>query len=86
MVEEGIFLTTDVLKTGHHGSRTSTSLDFLETVNPKLAVISCGKDNRFNHPHSEVIENIEMINAEIHRTDLEGRIEIEVDGGELLVK
>ena len=86
MVEEGMFLTVDVLKAGHHGSRTSTSLDFLEAVGPGLAVISCGKDNRFNHPHPEVIENLELVNAEIHRTDLEGRIEIEVDGGELLVK
>ncbi|MFC1686454.1 ComEC/Rec2 family competence protein [Patescibacteria group bacterium] len=80
------YLQADVLKTGHHGSRTSTNLDFLEAVNPEVAIISCGKDNRFNHPHSEVIESLELMNIEIRRTDLEGRIEIVVENGELLVE
>ncbi len=86
MVNEGLFLTAEILKAGHHGSRTSTSLDFLEAVNSEVAIISCGKDNRFNHPHSEVIENLELMNIETHRTDLEGRIEMIVDNGGLLMK
>jgi|AntRauTorcE11897_2_1112592.scaffolds.fasta_scaffold20448_2 beta-lactamase superfamily II metal-dependent hydrolase len=52
-------LKSDVLKAGHHGSRTSTSENFLSAVNPEFVIISAGRDNRFGHPHQEVLDNIE---------------------------
>jgi competence protein ComEC len=58
----------DVLKCGHHGSRTSTSASFLAVVHPKLAIISAGKNNRFKHPHEEVLarlkaQHVQMLNT-----------------------
>jgi competence protein ComEC len=73
-------LEADVLKAGHHGSRTSTSLPFLAAVNPKYAVISSGKDNRYGHPHQEVLDNLERYGVQILRTDQDGRIIFESDG------
>ena len=49
-------LQAEVVKLGHHGSRTSTSARFIESLSPKIGIISCGKDNRYGHPHSEVLE------------------------------
>jgi len=65
---------SDVLKVGHHGSTTSTSDVFLSAVNPDLAVISCGKDNSYGHPHKETVEKLEKAGAQILRTDEEGTI------------
>ncbi len=64
----------DVLKVGHHGSTTSTSAAFLKAVNPSLAVISCGKDNEYGHPHEETVSLLTEEKVEILRTDLEGTI------------
>lgn len=66
----------DAIKAGHHGSRTSTSLEFLELTHPEKAYISVGIDNKFGHPHQETLDNLEQFGVEIHRTDQEGRIEI----------
>ena len=52
----------DILKLGHHGSRTSTSEELLEQTKPKLALISCGRNNRFGHPHLETIEKLNKYN------------------------
>lgn len=78
-------LGADVLKAGHHGSRTSTSLPYLAAVNPKYAVISAGKDNKYGHPHKEVLDNLERYGVQILRTDQDGRIIFESDGVELIV-
>jgi competence protein ComEC len=75
-------LLTDVLKVGHHGSKTSTSLEFLEKVKPKYAVISVGKNN-FGHPSFRVLTNLEKIKAKILRTDEKGDIIFTTDGREL---
>ncbi len=75
----GMVLNSDVLKVGHHGSRTSTSDDFLKRVKPLIAVISAGKDNRFNHPHIETLEVLEKYDIEILRTDIDGDIKITVN-------
>lgn len=72
----GIDLDADILKAGHHGSRTSSSLEFLEQVSPELMVISCGENNDYGHPHEETLEKAEEMNIEIRRTDLEGTISI----------
>jgi len=67
-------LESEVLKIGHHGSRTSTSEEFLESVLPKIAVIMAGKDNRYGHPHKEVLAKLEERDIEIKRTDKDGDI------------
>lgn len=79
-------MESDVLKVGHHGSKTSTSPDFVEIVSPQYAVISVGKDNRYGHPTQEVLETLEKENIKIFRTDLDGRIIFESDGVELKIK
>lgn len=67
-------LKVDVLKVGHHGSRTSTTPRFVETIQPEVAIISAGKNNRFNHPHPEVLEILEKSGVSIFRTDKHGAI------------
>lgn len=71
-------LKSDVLKVGHHGSRTSTSEEFLDAVSPKVAVVMAGKDNRYGHPHREVLERLEYYGVEIMRTDRDGDIIFEL--------
>lgn len=71
----------DVLKVAHHGSRTSSSEEFLEQVKPEYAIISCGRDNDYGHPHQEVIDRLKGV--KIYRTDEEGTILITSDGENL---
>ncbi|WMM25186.1 MBL fold metallo-hydrolase [Tissierella sp. MB52-C2] len=73
-------LKSDVLKVGHHGSVTSTSQDFLEAVNPYVAVISSETGNSYGHPHKEIIERLTEKNIDICRTDLQGTIIIKSNG------
>jgi competence protein ComEC len=67
-------LASDILKIGHHGSRTSTSDSFLKAVSPKYALISNGKNNKYGHPHQEIVDTLEQFGAKILRTDLLGTI------------
>lgn len=84
MVERfGGELECDVLKCGHHGSSTSTTDLFLEKTNPTWAVISCGKDNSYGHPHAEVIAKLEADDIQIYRTDLLGTITARSDGKQI---
>ena len=62
----------DVLKVGHHGSRTSSGKYFINEINPKYSVISVGKNNRYGHPNKEVLNNLEQ--SKIYRTDEDGSI------------
>lgn len=73
-------IKSDVLKVGHHGSGTSTSEEFLTKVSPKYAVISCGKDNDYGHPHEKVMERLKNHSIKIYRTDLNGTITFTSDG------
>ena len=75
ILEAGREIRSDVLKVGHHGSKYSSSQAFLEAVRPRIAIISVGK-NRYGHPTPEVLDRLQKIGAEIHRTDREGTIEI----------
>ncbi|MFA4930523.1 MAG: MBL fold metallo-hydrolase [Patescibacteria group bacterium] len=70
----GNTLNSHILKTGHHGSRSATSPTFLDYVQPEFAIISCGIDNQYHHPHPETIENLANKNITIKRTDTDGDI------------
>lgn len=78
IIATGLELKADVLKLGHHGSSTSTSNQFLKAVSPKHAVITCGKDNDYGHPHRETMTKIS--NMEVYRTDEQGSIIATSDG------
>lgn len=73
-------VNADVLKVGHHGSSTSTSTEFLKKVSPSSAVISCGKDNSYGHPHSETLQKLADIGTAVYRTDELGTIVSVSDG------
>lgn len=74
----------DVLKVGHHGSKTSTSLDFINDINPIYSIISVGRNNRYNHPNAEVLEILNGTN--IYRTDYDGTIEFKISGDKFSIK
>lgn len=80
LLRAGAHLSADVLDIGHHGSNTSTSDDFLDRVSPRIALISCGIDNSYGHPHRETIEKLEARDIRILRTDLNGAIVLACDG------
>ncbi len=73
-------LHSTVLKVGHHGSRTSTSSDFVKALAPAYAVISDGKDNKYGHPHKETLDTLAQFGVKIFRTDLLGTIIMKSDG------
>lgn len=73
-------IKVDVLKVGHHGSSYSTTDDFLNIVNPQYAIISVGKDNKYNHPADSTIKKLNKNNITTYRTDKDGTIKITSDG------
>ena len=78
-------LDVDVLKAGHHGSKTSSSESFVGYASPEYAIISAGKNNRYGHPHKEVLDILGKFGAKILRTDESGTIKIKSDGENLAV-
>ena len=74
----------DVLKVGHHGSKTSSSKEFINVINPEYSIISVGKNNRYGHPNKEVLENLE--NSKIYRTDLDGSIMFKIKNNKLKIE
>lgn len=83
ILESGQDIESAVLKVGHHGSSTSTSQAFLDAVSPTYAVISCGKDNSYGHPHSETLAKLASAGVEVLRTDELGDIYCTSDGTEV---
>jgi len=79
-------LLVDVLKVAHHGSKTSSTVEFLEKARPRYAVISVGENNRFGHPNLSTILNFNKINSQILRTDKNGDIIFTTDGETLNYK
>lgn len=75
----------DVLKVGHHGSKTSSSVPFLQRVKPKYAIISVGAKNRFGHPHAEILQRLKSFGCQIYRTDLQGAIVIHSNSDKLAI-
>ncbi len=80
LIKQNSHLVSTVLKVAHHGSKYSTSEEFLENVEPKIAVISVAKDNYYGHPALEVLQRLEKFGIEIKRTDQDGDIKIVSDG------
>lgn len=81
----GNFLHCTVLRAGHHGSKTSSSQEFLDAVRPEAVVISVGRNNRFGHPSPVVLERFEAMHVPVYRTDEEGAIVLETDGKTLTI-
>ena len=74
----------DVLKIGHHGSKTSSSKEFINEINPKNSIISVGKNNRYGHPNKEVVNTLE--NSKIYRTDQDGSIMFKIKNNKLKIE
>ncbi len=85
LVAEGGDLSADVLKCGHHGSSSSTSASFLRAVGPSVAVISCGVDNSYGHPHTETLETLQAAGCTVLRTDQDGTVAAMTDGRDFTV-
>lgn len=75
ILSSGLDISADILKVGHHGSRSSTSDEFLAEVKPREAIISVGKSNSYGHPHNEILEKLKNKNIKIWRTDMDGTID-----------
>jgi len=86
LLASGLNLGADVLKVGHHGSRTSSQEALLDKIKPRFALISCGVNNKFHHPHPETLEHFQERGIRTFRTDLDGTIEVISDGNALSVK
>jgi len=86
ILASGADLRSTVLKVGHHGSRSSTSEDFLAAADPQMGVISAGEGNRYGHPHQEILDRLAQHGVTIYRTDLSGTITITTDGSTINVE
>lgn len=80
MQNENTNLKSDILKIGHHGSKNSSSLDFLKLVNPELAIISVSTNNKYGHPHKDTLDKLKELVIKYFRTDEHGRIEVITNG------
>ena len=76
-------LNIDVLKVGHHGSKTSSGKEFIDEINPKYSVISVGKKNRYGHPNKETLDNLK--DSKIYRTDKDGSIMFKIKNNKLRI-
>lgn len=74
----------DVLKVGHHGSKTSSGKDFIDEINPKYSIISVSKNNRYGHPNKEVLENLN--NSKLYRTDQDGSVMFEIKNNKFKIE
>ena len=84
ILEEYNLSDIDVLKVGHHGSKTSSSKDFINEISPKYSIISVGKNNRYGHPNKEVINNLS--NSKMYRTDQDGSIIFKIKNNKLKIE
>ena len=86
ILEKNLLLSeTDVLKVGHHGSRSASSEGFLQTIKPQYAIISCGKKNHYGHPHEETLMQLQTIGARVYRTDQCGAIILHIQSGKIML-
>lgn len=85
MIDAGLNLQSNMLKIGHHGSKTSTTVDFLNTVNPTYAVISAGLDNKYGHPHEETVQKLHAKGVITYGTYKSGTITFTTNGNTIMV-
>ena len=84
LIEKYNLQDIDVLKVGHHGSKTSSSKDFINEIKPKYSIISVGKNNRYGHPNKEVLNNLE--DSKIYKTDQDGSIIFKIKNNKLKIE
>ena len=75
----------DILKVAHHGSGYSTSSEFLAAAGPAAAIISCGRNNSYGHPHTETLQTLEELQITYARSDLNGTVKLSSDGSSIAV-
>ena len=78
-------LNATILKVAHHGSKTSSTEDFIKAVKPKIALIGVGKNNKFGHPNDDVIKRLEYCGTKIYRTDKMGEITIKLNNNSIIM-
>jgi len=83
LIEKYYLKDIDILKIGHHGSKTSSSELFVDEINPKYSIISVGKNNRYGHPNDSVLDNLE--DSKIYRTDINGSIMFQIKNNTLKI-
>ena len=86
LLDDGADIKCDVLKVGHHGSMYGTTEEFLEAAAPSLAMISCGKGNRYSHPHDVVLLRLKEAGVQYYRTDTSGSVTFNVNEKEITVE
>lgn len=86
LMADNISVNCDVLKVGHHGSMYSSTEEFLEAASPSFAMISCGKGNRYSHPHDVVLKRLNEAGAQFWRTDLSGNVTFNIGEKEITVE
>ena len=84
LIEKYKLQDIDVLKVGHHGSKTSSSKNFINEINPKYSIISVGKTNRYGHPNKEILNNLDT--SKVYRTDQDGSIMFKVWNDKLKIQ
>ena len=84
LIEKYNLQDIDVLKVGHHGSKTSSSKEFINEINPKYSIISVGKNNRYGHPNDSVLDNLDK--SKIYRTDIDGSIMFKIKNNKLQIE
>ena len=83
VLSDGLLQHADVLKVGHHGSKTSSIPLFLDAVSPSVAIVSAGYENSFGHPHPDILKRLNDRHAAVLRTDLDGLVTVRTDGDRL---
>lgn len=80
IIKSGFNIKSNVMKIGHHGSSSSSLIELLDLVSPEFAIISCGKNNDYGHPHKLTLDKLKQKNITVYRTDLIGTIVLQSDG------
>jgi competence protein ComEC len=86
LVMDDVVRPADVLKVGHHGSKTSSTDPFLDALHPAFGLISDGADNLFHHPHQQVLDRLAAHHAEVLRTETLGLISVRTDGQHVTIE
>lgn len=80
LLSQRLLMPVEILKVGHHGSKTSSGQDFLEATNPDIGIIGVGENNRYGHPHPEVLKRLTDMGTYVYRTDRDGSVWLTING------